>query len=225
MMGGHQAALPRTRWLIAFLALFAALGAALALMPETKQQGFMDANATPAVASGPTEKAIFAGGCFWCVESDFDKVPGVLRTTSGYTGGKVANPSYEQVSGHGTGHAEAVEVEYDPSKVSYVQLLAYFWRTIDPTTVDRQFCDAGSPYRTAIYPLNAEQMKMAQASRVQVEKIKPFTAPIVTEITMATAFYPAEDYHQDYYIKNPVRYKYYRNACGRDQRLKQLWGK
>lgn len=213
------------RWGIASLALLAAVGASLALMPDTKPQGFMDASAATLETASPTEKAIFAGGCFWCVESDFDKVPGVIRTISGYTGGKVSNPSYEQVSGHGTGHAEAVEVEYDPKKVSYAQLLAYYWRKIDPTTVDRQFCDVGSPYRTAIFPLNDEQMKLALASRVEVEKTKPFPAPIVTEITQATAFYPAEDYHQDYYIKNPVRYKYYRTSCGRDQRLKQLWGK
>jgi peptide-methionine (S)-S-oxide reductase len=216
---------PLARWGIALLALFAAVGAALALMPDIKSSGSKEASLITTVASSPTEKALFAGGCFWCVESDFDKVPGVLRTTSGYTGGQVANPSYEQVSGHGTGHAEAVEVEYDPRRVSYAQLLAYFWRTIDPTTVDRQFCDAGSPYRTAIFPLNAEQMRLALASRAQVEKTKPFAAPIVTEVTSATVFYPAEDYHQDYYIKNPVRYKYYRTSCGRDQRLKQLWGK
>ena len=170
-------------------------------------------------------KAIFAGGCFWCVESDFDKVPGVVSTTSGYIGGKVANPSYEQVSSNLTGHAEAVEIVYDPKRVRYEQLLEYFWRTIDPTTKDRQFCDAGSPYRTAVFALNAEQLAAAKASLANLEKSKPFKEPVVTEIALAGPFYAAEDYHQDYYKKNPVRYKYYRNACGRDARLTQLWGR
>ena len=171
-----------------------------------------------------TAKAIFAGGCFWCVESDFDKIPGVISTTSGYTGGKTVKPTYEQVSSHRTGHAEAVEVLYDPAKVTYQRLVEYFWHTIDPTVKDQQFCDKGSPYRSAIYPQNDEQLKIAQASRAALEKSKPFKETIVTEITLATAFYPAEEYHQDYYKKNPVRYKYYRNGCGRDARLTQLWG-
>ena len=178
----------------------------------------------PAAATGPTAKAIFAGGCFWCVESDFDKVDGVLSTTSGYTGGTLANPNYDQVSGKHTGHAEAVEVLFDPRKVSYEKLVEHFWRTIDPTTKDRQFCDVGSPYRTAIFTLDAAQLQAAQASRAALEKSKPFKEPIVTEIVPASAFYPAEDYHQDYYRKNPVRYQYYRLNCGRDARLKQLWG-
>jgi peptide-methionine (S)-S-oxide reductase len=176
--------------------------------------------ATPAV----TAKAVFAGGCFWCVESDFDKIPGVLSTTSGYTGGRTANPTYEQVSSHSTGHAEAVEVVFDPAQVSYQRLVDYFWHTIDPTVKDRQFCDIGSPYRTAIFAQDAEQLKIAQASRAALEKSKPFKAPIVTEIALAGAFYPAEGYHQDYYKKNSVRYHYYRYTCGRDARLKQLWG-
>jgi peptide-methionine (S)-S-oxide reductase len=171
-----------------------------------------------------TAKATFAGGCFWCVESDFDKVPGVISTTSGYTGGKTAKPTYEQVSSHTTGHAEAVEVVFDPAKISYAQLVEHFWRTIDPTVKDQQFCDHGSPYRTAIFVQDAEQLKTAQASRAALEKSKPFKEPIVTEIVLATAFYPAEEYHQNYYQKNPVRYKYYRASCGRDGRLKQLWG-
>lgn len=179
-------------------------------------------------ATGPAPaglaKATFAGGCFWCVESDFDKVPGVVSTTSGYTGGKVPNPSYEQVSAKSTGHAEAVEVVFDPKKVTYDQLLEYFWHTIDPTTKDRQFCDAGSPYRTAIFVHDAQQLAAAQASLGQVEKTKPFKEPIVTEIVLAGPFYAAEDYHQDYYKKNPVRYAYYRAGCGRDARLQQLWG-
>jgi len=171
-----------------------------------------------------TAKATFAGGCFWCVESDFDKVPGVISTTSGYTGGKLANPSYEQVSSKLTGHAEAVEIVYDPSKVSYEQLLQHYWHNIDPTVKDQQFCDHGSPYRTVIFAHDAAQLKAAEASRAALEKSKPFKEPIVTEIVMAGPFYPAEDYHQDYYKKNPVRYQFYRTSCGRDARLKQLWG-
>ena len=178
-----------------------------------------------ALAQAPkTEKAIFAGGCFWCVEADFDKVPGVLSTTSGYIGGKVPNPTYQQVSNKSTGHAEAVEIVFDPAKVSYAQLLEHFWRTIDPTTQDRQFCDSGTPYRTAIFALDAAQLKAAQASLSALEKSKPFPEPIVTQIALAGPFYAAEDYHQDYYKKNPVRYQYYRTSCGRDARLKQLWG-
>ncbi len=175
-------------------------------------------------APGKTAKAVFAGGCFWCVEADFDKIPGVIATVSGYIGGTVANPTYEQVSRNSTGHAEAVEVAFDPQKVSYAQLLEYFWRTIDPTVKDRQFCDTGSPYRTAIFTLDNEQMRAARASLVALEKSKPFKEPVVTQIVAAGKFYPAEDYHQDYYNKNPIRYEYYRTSCGRDSRLKQLWG-
>lgn len=182
-------------------------------------------SATPAaLTTGPTEKAVFAGGCFWCVESDFDKVPGVLSTTSGYTGGKTANPNYQEVSSNMTGHAEAVEIVFDPTKVKYAQLVEHFWRTVDPTTKDRQFCDVGSPYRTAIFAQDDAQLQVAQASRAALEKSKPFADPIVTEVVKADTFYPAEEYHQDYYTKNPVRYNYYRTGCGRDARLKQLWG-
>jgi peptide-methionine (S)-S-oxide reductase len=170
-----------------------------------------------------TAKATFAGGCFWCVEADFDKVPGVISTTSGYIGGSVANPTYEQVSAKTTGHAEAVEIVFDPAKVSYEQLLEKFWRTIDPTTKDRQFCDAGSPYRTAIFTHGPQQAAAAQASRAALDKSKPFKEPIVTTIEAAGAFYAAEGYHQDYYKKNPVRYNYYRTSCGRDARLRELW--
>jgi peptide-methionine (S)-S-oxide reductase len=176
---------------------------------------------TPAVV---TAKATFGGGCFWCVESDFDKIDGVLSTTSGYIGGKTANPTYEQVSTKATGHAEVVEIVFDPKKISYEKLVEYFWRTIDPTEKDGQFCDKGSPYRTAIFAHDAAQLKAAQTSRDALEKTKPFKATIVTEITSASTFYPAETYHQDYYTKNPVRYKYYRTSCGRDARLKDLWG-
>jgi peptide-methionine (S)-S-oxide reductase len=175
-------------------------------------------------APANTAKAIFAGGCFWCVEADFDKVPGVLSTTSGYIGGKTANPTYEQVASKITGHAEAVEIVYDPSKVSYEKLVEHFWRTIDPTTKDAQFCDHGSPYRSAIFANDAAQLKVAQASLEALKKNKPFKDPVVTEVLSAGPFYKAEDYHQDYYKKNPVRYQYYRSACGRDARLKQLWG-
>ena len=180
--------------------------------------------APQSMAAAGTAKATFAGGCFWCVEADFDKVPGVLSTTSGYIGGTVANPTYEQVSAKATGHAEAVEIVFDPAKVSYPQLLEKYWRTIDPTTKDRQFCDAGSPYRTAIFAQDAEQLRIATASRAALEKTKPFKDPIVTEVVLAKTFYPAEDYHQDYYKKNPVRYKFYRLNCGRDARLAQVWG-
>jgi peptide-methionine (S)-S-oxide reductase len=171
-----------------------------------------------------TAKATFAGGCFWCVESDFDKVPGVISTTSGYTGGSLANPTYEQVSHKGTGHAEAVLVVYDPAKVSYETLLQKYWHSIDPTTKDRQFCDVGNPYRTAIFTHDAAQAAAAKASLVALEKNKPFKEPIVTMIEPAGPFYPAEEYHQDYYKKNPVRYNYYRLSCGRDARVKELWG-
>ena len=199
-------------------------GAAVTLLAMTGLSGAQQRPAAASTATAATAKAIFAGGCFWCVESDFDKVPGVLSTTSGYTGGTVANPSYEQVSGKHTGHAEAVEVVFDPAKVSYSQLVEHFWRTIDPTTADRQFCDVGSPYRTGIFAVDAAQLQQAQASRAALEKSKPFKDPIVTEVVKAGAFYPAEGYHQDYYLKNPVRYQYYRLNCGRDARLKQLWG-
>ncbi len=181
------------------------------------------AAATAAFAQ-TTAKATFAGGCFWCVEADFDKVPGVLSTTSGYTGGRTANPTYEQVSNKTTGHAEVVEIVFDPQKVSYEQLLAKYWRSIDPTTKDRQFCDVGSPYRTAIYAHDDAQLAAARASLAALDKSKPFKDAIVTSIERASAFYAAEGYHQDYYKKNPVRYNYYRQSCGRDARLKALWG-
>ncbi len=170
------------------------------------------------------ETAVFAGGCFWCVESDFDKIPGVVETISGYTGGHTQNPTYEEVSAGGTGHTEAVQVVYDPAKVSYKALTDGFWHTIDPTTADRQFCDRGSQYRSAIFYSTPEQKQIVEQSKREVEKTKSFKAPIVTEIMQATTFYPAEDYHQGYYKRNPLRYNYYRLSCGRDQRLEQLWG-
>jgi len=166
--------------------------------------------------------ATFAGGCFWCTEADFDKVPGVLSTTSGYTGGKVANPTYEQVSAGGTGHAEAVEIVYDPGKVSYDELLTYYWRHVDPTVKNRQFCDVGDQYRTAIFVHDGEQQRLAEASKKKIEA--QLKQPIYTDIVPASPFYKAEDSHQDFYLKNPVKYKFYRWNCGRDQRLEQLWG-
>jgi peptide-methionine (S)-S-oxide reductase len=175
-------------------------------------------------AAQNTQTAVFAGGCFWCVESDFDKVPGVISTTSGYTGGKTTNPTYDQISSKDTGHAEVVKIVFDPSKVSYAKLLDVFWHSIDPTTKNAQFCDVGSPYRTAIFAQDAAQLEAAKKSLADLEKTKPFKEPIVTEINPVSVFYVAEDYHQDYYLKNPVRYKYYRTSCGRDARLKQLWG-
>ena len=208
------------RWLLAVaVAAVLGVGASLTLDSARAQPGTQTQPAPAGLA-----KAIFAGGCFWCVESDFDKVPGVVSTVSGYIGGKLANPTYEQVSAKLTGHAEAVEIVYDPKRVSYEQLVEYFWRTIDPTTKDRQFCDSGSPYRSAIFALDAAQLNIANASRSNLEKNKPFKEPVVTEVTTAGPFYAAEDYHQDYYKKNPVRYKYYRGSCGRDARVVQLWG-
>jgi len=167
--------------------------------------------------------ATFAGGCFWCVEADFDKVDGVISTTSGYTGGHTAKPTYEQVSHGGTGHAESVEIVYDPTKTSYKKLLDVFWHNIDPLAKDRQFCDHGDQYRSAIFYHDEEQRALAEASKAEVEK--RFKQPIATQIVPAGAFYKAEEYHQDYHMKNPIRYKFYRYNCGRDARLEELWGK
>ena len=177
-----------------------------------------------AAADRNTATATFAGGCFWCMEPPFDKLDGVISTTSGYTGGHQADPTYKQVSSGSTGHTEAVRIEYDPEKISYEQLLAVFWRNIDPTTPDRQFCDSGSQYRAGIFYHDDDQKAAAEESLKAIEQTKTFAEPVVTEITAAGTFYPAEAYHQDYYQKNPLRYKYYRFACGRDQRLEQLWG-
>lgn len=170
------------------------------------------------------EKAIFAGGCFWCMEAPFDKLPGVVSVSAGYTGGHKKNPTYKEVSAGGTGHAEAVQVVYDPTKISYSALLAVFWRNVDPTVTDRQFCDIGHQYRAAIFYQGEEQRKSALQSKASLEKNRPFREAVVTEITQATEFFPAEEYHQHYYKKNPLRYSYYRSGCGRDKRLKELWG-
>ncbi|MRR53481.1 MAG: peptide-methionine (S)-S-oxide reductase [Deltaproteobacteria bacterium] len=179
---------------------------------------------TPPATAASLETATFAGGCFWCMEPPFEKLAGVISVTSGYTGGKTGNPRYEEVSAGSTGHAEAVRIQFDPAKVSYAQLLQVFWHNIDPTVINRQFCDSGSQYRTAIFYHNEPQKKLALQSKAALEKSRPFPEPIVTEITLASRFYPAEEYHQDYYRKNPLRYKYYRHSCGRDKRLKELWG-
>ncbi|MGE5526709.1 MAG: peptide-methionine (S)-S-oxide reductase MsrA [Rhodospirillaceae bacterium] len=176
-------------------------------------------------ASAAPARATFAGGCFWCMEPPYDKLPGVISTTSGYMGGKTKNPTYEQVSTGRTGHAEVVQVAYDPKVVSYEKLLEVFWRNIDPTQRDGQFCDHGSQYRTAIFYHDEEQRRLAEASKAALAKSKPFKGDIVTQIAKAEEFYPAEDYHQDFYKKNPTRYKFYRAGCGRDARLTELWGK
>lgn len=168
--------------------------------------------------------ATFAGGCFWCMEKPFDDLPGVVSTTSGYTGGAVKNPTYHDVSAGSTGHAEAVQVVYDPKKVSYDKLLEVYWHNVDPTVKDRQFCDAGTQYRTAIFVHTPEQKAAAEKSKELLAMTKPFKDPIVTPVVAAGDFWPAEDYHQDYYRKNPLRYEYYRTGCGRDARLKALWG-
>lgn len=179
--------------------------------------------APPSTAAAGSQKAIFAGGCFWCTESDFEKMPGVISAVSGYINGRVDRPTYEEVSAGRTGHTEAVEVVFDPNKISYPQLVEKFWRTIDPTVKDQQFCDRGSQYRSGIYPLNAEQQKVAEASKAAL--VNSGVLPnVFTEIVAANTFWPAEDYHQDYYKTNAVRYQYYRYGCGRDARLKQIWG-
>ncbi|MGH7205812.1 MAG: peptide-methionine (S)-S-oxide reductase MsrA [Nitrospiraceae bacterium] len=191
----------------------------LAVVPVTAD------NATKGSGDHRIEKATFAGGCFWCMEEAFEGVEGVVSVTSGYTGGNKPHPAYEEVSAGGTGHAEAVEILYDPEKVSYAKLLEVFWRNIDPTTPDRQFCDRGNQYRSAIFYKNETQKRLAEGSKQTVERTKPFEGPIVTQIAPASAFYVAEDYHQNFYKKNPVRYKFYKYNCGRAQRLEELWGK
>jgi peptide-methionine (S)-S-oxide reductase len=178
----------------------------------------------PKVAPPGLALATFAGGCFWCMEAPYDKVPGVVSTTSGYMGGTMKNPTYHDVSSGSTGHAEVVQVVYDPKKVSYDKLLEVYWHNVDPTVQDRQFCDVGTQYRTTIFVHTPEQKATAEKSKELLAMTKPFKDPIVTPIVDAGDFWPAEDYHQDYYIKNPLRYQYYRTGCGRDARLKALWG-
>ncbi|HEX6141178.1 MAG TPA: peptide-methionine (S)-S-oxide reductase MsrA, partial [Geminicoccaceae bacterium] len=181
------------------------------------------AQQAPVVQEGQAV-ATFAGGCFWCMEPPYDKLDGVISTTSGYIGGETPNPTYRQVSAGGTGHAEAVQVVYDPDVVTYKTLLDVFWHNVDPTQAGGQFCDHGDQYRTAIFFHDGEQEELARQSLQQLRQDKPFDGEIVTEITAAGTFYPAEDYHQDYYEKNPIRYKFYRWNCGRDDRLAELWG-
>ncbi|MBF0509522.1 MAG: peptide-methionine (S)-S-oxide reductase MsrA [Deltaproteobacteria bacterium] len=194
-------------------ALVVAFGLSLILMAPTG-----------APAAQKLETAIFAGGCFWCMEAPFDSQPGVISVTPGYTGGSVKDPTYEQVSAGGTGHAESVQIVYDPLVINYNKLLEIFWHNIDPTVTDRQFCDRGHQYRSAIFYQGEAQRKMAEESKTALEKAKPFQGPVVTEISPASPFYPAEEYHRHYYQKNPLRYKFYRTGCGRDRRLKELWG-
>lgn len=184
--------------------------------------GAIAGGALVAAAAEPA-RAIFAGGCFWCVEEAFDEVPGVIATNPGYTGGTLPNPTYEQVSAGGTGHAEAVEVLYDPQRTSYRKLLAVFWRNIDPHDAGGQFCDHGNQYRSAIFVVDAEQRRLAEESLRALATSGLLGAPIATQITDAGPFYAAEEYHRDYHLKNPARYKFYRWNCGRDQRLKALW--
>ena len=190
---------------------------------------FLGAGAGASAADAPDARtsevrtAIFAGGCFWCIEADFEKLPGVIAAESGYTAGRTVNPTYEQVSAGSTGHTEAIRVTYDPQKVSYRQLVDYFWRHIDPTVKNRQFCDVGSQYRSGIYWQNEAERKAAESSRDTLLASGKLPR-IETEIVAASAFYPAEEYHQDYYKKNPIRYAYYRQGCGRDARVQQIWG-
>ncbi len=178
-----------------------------------------------AAANATQGKAYFAGGCFWCMEEVFENVEGVLSVTSGYMGGTVARPSYEEVSAGRTGHAESVEVVYDPTKVSYQKLLDAFWLNVDPITPNAQFCDHGSQYRSAIFFQTDEEKRTSETSKQAIEQSSRFKDQIVTQIVMASQFYPAEEYHQDFYKKNPIRYKFYKYNCGRAQRLETLWGK
>ena len=199
-------------WSIFFAVSPAAFGAGAAM------------NGAPVSKAPRLGVASFAGGCFWCMEAPFDALPGVRSVTVGYTGGSGVNPTYEQVSAGRTGHAEAVQIQFDPTQISYDKLLQVFWRQIDPTNADGQFCDHGQQYRSAIFVHDAAQKLAAEASRRDLEASKRFPSRIVTEITAAAPFYPAEEYHQHYYKKNPIRYRYYRYSCGRDQFLEKIWG-
>ena len=203
--------------ILGLLALAAAAG--LLIWPSTETAGESGAP----IDEENLAKAIFAGGCFWCMEPPFDKLEGVAATISGYTGGEQENPTYKQVSSGRTGHTEAVQVLYDPAKISYAELLEVFWHNIDPTVENRQFCDWGSQYRTGIFYQGDEQRRLAEESKRKLVESGRF-AEVYTEVTAATAFYPAEEYHQDFYKKNPVHYKRYRQGCGRDRRLAELWG-
>ena len=201
---------------VAFLASI--LGSLLILGVSMNSQGAENKS-----GEGKYETATFAGGCFWCMQPEYDGLEGVISTTVGYTGGHTKNPTYEEVSAGGTGHAESIQIVYDPSKITYAKLLEIFWHNIDPTVKDAQFCDHGHQYRSAIFYHNEEQKKLAEQSKEELTKSKRFKS-VETEIVPASTFYPAEEYHQEYYKKNPIRYKFYRYTCGRDQRLKELWG-
>ena len=203
------------RKLMKFMTVLAGLMLGMALVATAAEPA--------AKGNTATATAVFAGGCFWCMEPPYDKLPGVAATTSGYSGGQLVNPTYEQVSAGGTGHIEVIQVTYDPKQVSYEKLLEVFWRNVDPLDGGGQFCDRGNTYATAIFYQNEEQKKLAEQSKIEIEK--KLGKSVVTPIRPAVTFYAAEDYHQDYYLKNPLRYKYYRYSCGRDQRLEQLWGK
>jgi peptide-methionine (S)-S-oxide reductase len=197
---------------------------AILVLSVTAPMGAIAASDTEAMSAKGEAVATFAGGCFWCVESDFDHVPGVTKTISGYTGGILKDPTYRQVTAGNSGHIEAVQIYYDPKKTSYEKLLDVFWRSIDPTDSGGQFCDRGDSYATAIFANTPEQKKIAEASRTKLMKSGVLKGRIVTPVRMADAFYPAEGYHQDYYKKNPLRYKFYRLSCGRDSRIEELWG-
>ena len=194
------------------------------LRPALLLLAFLPFSGSGGTSTPDYETATFAGGCFWCMEPPFDKLDGVISTTSGYTGGHKKSPTYREVSRGGTGHAEAVQVIYDPERISYTELLDTYWHNIDPTSANGQFCDRGDQYRSEIFYHNEAQMQLAVSSRQALAKSKPFREPVVTGISQATEFYPAEDYHQDYYQMNPVRYTFYRYGCGRDKRLEELWG-
>ncbi|MDX1631462.1 MAG: peptide-methionine (S)-S-oxide reductase MsrA [Thermoanaerobaculia bacterium] len=211
---------------LSFLVTLSALlacSSGTAQAPEGEGEGSSEPRDVTAVDDS-LESAVFAGGCFWCMEPPYDRLEGVVSTTSGYAGGEEHDPTYEEVSSGATGHAEVVRVVYDPEEISYEELLEVFWHNIDPTVEDRQFCDHGSQYRTAIFYQGEDQRRASEASKRELERTKPFEGPIVTEIEPLEAFYPAEEYHQDFYRKNPVRYKTYRMGCGRDARLEELWG-
>lgn len=182
-------------------------------------------SADPGSRLEKSNSVILAGGCFWCIESDYEKkVDGILDVVSGYSGGHTKNPTYKEVSAGGTGHLEVVKVTYDPSVISYTEILDFFWRHVDPTRNDGQFCDGGDQYRPVIFYADEEEQRLAKASKANIEKVKPFSSPIKVELLPRAEFYLAEDYHQDYYKKNPLRYRYYRFACGRDARVEELWG-
>jgi peptide-methionine (S)-S-oxide reductase len=216
----------RIRWTAVGIAL--ALGTAVvvagALLAPSRAPASRSLAAPAALAPGLAQ-ATFAGGCFWCMETAFEKLPGVRSVISGYTGGHKKNPTYEQVSSGRTGHAESVQITYDPRVIGYPRLLEIFWHNVDPLSRDGQFCDHGRQYRSAIFYHDAEQKRLAEESKRRIEASKRFGRPIVTEIVALDVFYPAEEYHQDFYKKDPVRYQTYRLGCGRDRRLAELWGK